>query len=36
MLARAGYEEVEVSLAGPHLVGPLPDVEGIEVLPQGS
>ena len=36
MLARAGDKEVEVSLAGSHLVGALPDVEGVELLPQGS
>lgn len=31
-----GDKEVEVSLAGSHLVGALPDVEGVELLPQGS
>ena len=36
MLARAGDEEVQVSLGRAHLVGPLPDVEGVEVFPQGS
>ena len=36
MFACAGDEEVEVSLAGAHLVGALPDVEGVELLPQGS
>ena len=36
MFARPGNEEVEVSLAGPHLVGALPDEEGVEFLPESS
>ena len=34
MLARAGDEEVQVSLGRAHLVGTLPDVECVEILPQ--
>ena len=36
MLTCAGNEEVEVAIAGPHLVGTLPDVEGVEFLPESS
>ena len=36
MLTCAGNEEVEVSVGGPHLVGPLPDIEGVEFLPESS
>ena len=35
MCARPGDEKVEIAIGGAHLVGPLPDVEGVELLPQG-